>query len=108
MTFLHLSVPFFSSASQTVNTSQMYLDISSYSRDVGDDYFVSVTAHDGQEKSESVFIRFTYSKDLFNVNTHKYECKFSEYNLIIWIQYYLLCMQGTVDDETLLIFQRIF
>ncbi len=75
---------------------------------MGDDYFVSVTAHDGQEKSEGIDIKFTYSKDYFNVNTHKYTCKFSEYNLIICIQYYLLCMQDTVDDETLLIFQRIF
>ncbi|XP_073691331.1 interferon gamma receptor 1-like [Garra rufa] len=59
---------------QTVDTSQTYLDISSYSRDGGDDYFVSVTAHDGQEKSESVFIRFTYSKDFFDANKHKYKC----------------------------------
>ncbi len=77
---LNLSVPFISSASQTVDTSQTYLDISSYSRDVEDDYFVSVTAHDGQEKSENVSIRFTYSKDYFNENQHKYKCTFSEYN----------------------------
>uniref|UniRef100_A0A673JM36 Fibronectin type-III domain-containing protein n=1 Tax=Sinocyclocheilus rhinocerous TaxID=307959 RepID=A0A673JM36_9TELE len=62
------------SASQTVDTSQTYLDISSYSRDADDDYFVFVTAHDGQEKSENVSIRFTYSKDYFNENTHKYKC----------------------------------
>ncbi|XP_058652227.1 interferon gamma receptor 1-like isoform X2 [Onychostoma macrolepis] len=59
---------------QTVDTSQTHLDISSSSRDVGDDYFVSVTAHDGQDKSESVSIRFTYSKDYFDENQHKYKC----------------------------------
>ncbi|XP_058650783.1 interferon gamma receptor 1-like isoform X2 [Onychostoma macrolepis] len=59
---------------QTVDTSQTHLDISSSSRDVGDDYFVFVTAHDGQDKSESVFIRFTYSKDYFDENRHKYKC----------------------------------
>ncbi|XP_050981342.1 interferon gamma receptor 1-like [Labeo rohita] len=64
----------YESVSQSVDTSQMYLDISSYSRDAGDDYFVSVTAHDGQEKSESVSIRFTYSKDFFDENKHKYKC----------------------------------
>ncbi|RXN38399.1 interferon gamma receptor 1-like protein [Labeo rohita] len=63
----------YESVSQSVDTSQMYLDISSYSRDAGDDYFVSVTAHDGQEKSESVSIRFTYSKDFFDENKHKYK-----------------------------------
>ncbi|KAK2896348.1 hypothetical protein Q8A67_010836 [Cirrhinus molitorella] len=64
----------YESDSQTVDTTQTYLDISSYSRDGGDDYFVSVTAHDGQEKSESVSIRFTYSKDYFDENKHKYKC----------------------------------
>ncbi|XP_043090528.1 interferon gamma receptor 1-like [Puntigrus tetrazona] len=64
----------YESASRTVDTSQTYLDISSYSGDVGDDYFVSVTAHDGQEISERASIRFTYSKDYFNINTHKYKC----------------------------------
>uniref|UniRef100_A0A672ND07 Fibronectin type-III domain-containing protein n=1 Tax=Sinocyclocheilus grahami TaxID=75366 RepID=A0A672ND07_SINGR len=64
----------YESASQTVDTSQTYLDISSYSRDADDDYFVFVTAHDGQEKSENVSIRFTYSKDYFDEKKHKYKC----------------------------------
>ncbi|XP_073691330.1 interferon gamma receptor 1-like [Garra rufa] len=64
----------YESDSQTVDTSQTYLDISSYSRDASDDYLVSVTAHDGQEKSESVFIKFTYSKDYFHESKHKYKC----------------------------------
>ncbi|XP_043089295.1 interferon gamma receptor 1-like [Puntigrus tetrazona] len=64
----------YESASRTVDTSQTYLDISSYSGDVGDDYFVSVSAHDGQEISERASIRFTYSKDYFDENKHKYKC----------------------------------
>uniref|UniRef100_A0A8C2GDH1 Interferon gamma receptor 1-like n=1 Tax=Cyprinus carpio TaxID=7962 RepID=A0A8C2GDH1_CYPCA len=64
----------YESASQTVDTSQTYLDISSYSRNADDDYLVFVTAHDGQEKSENVSIRFTYSKDYFDRNKHKYKC----------------------------------
>ncbi|NP_001347833.1 interferon gamma receptor 1-like b1 precursor [Sinocyclocheilus anshuiensis] len=64
----------YESASQTVDTPQTYLDISSYSRDADDDYFVFVTAHDGQEKSENVSIRFTYSKDYFDEKKHKYKC----------------------------------
>ncbi|XP_052469948.1 uncharacterized protein LOC128026722 [Carassius gibelio] len=51
------------SGSQTVDTPQTYLDISSYSSDVGDNYLVLVTAHDGPHKSESVSIKFTYSQD---------------------------------------------
>nr|C8AW47.1 RecName: Full=Interferon gamma receptor 1-like; AltName: Full=Interferon gamma receptor 1-2; Flags: Precursor [Carassius auratus]ACV41809.1 interferon gamma receptor 1-2 [Carassius auratus] len=64
----------YESPSQTVDTSQTYLDISSYSTDVEDDYLVLLTAHDGQEKSEDVSIRFTYSKDYFDENKHKYKC----------------------------------
>ncbi|KAL1263499.1 hypothetical protein QQF64_006238 [Cirrhinus molitorella] len=64
----------YESESQTVDTSQTYLDISNYTRDAGDDYLVSVTAHDGQEKSESISIKFTYSKDYFDENKHKYKC----------------------------------
>ncbi|XP_052427664.1 interferon gamma receptor 1-like isoform X2 [Carassius gibelio] len=64
----------YESPSQTVDTSQTYLDISSYSTDVEDDYLVLLTAHDGQEKSENVSIRFTYSKDYFDENKHKYKC----------------------------------
>ncbi|XP_050981339.1 interferon gamma receptor 1-like [Labeo rohita] len=62
------------SESQTADTFQTYLDISSYSRDASDDYSVSVTAHDGQEKSKSVSITFTYSKDFFDESKHKYKC----------------------------------
>lgn len=76
ITSLNLSVPFISSDSQTADTYQTYLDISSYSRDVGDDYIVFVTAHDGQEKSESVSITFTYSQDFFEEKKQK--CKFSK------------------------------
>ncbi|XP_042624302.1 interferon gamma receptor 1-like [Cyprinus carpio] len=59
------------SDSQTADTLQTYLDISSYSRDVGDDYIVFVTAHDGQEKSESVSITFPYSQDFFEEKKKK-------------------------------------
>uniref|UniRef100_A0A8C2GHX6 Interferon gamma receptor 1-like b n=1 Tax=Cyprinus carpio TaxID=7962 RepID=A0A8C2GHX6_CYPCA len=64
----------YESPSKTVDTSQTYLDISNYSRNADDDYLVFVTAHDGQEKSENVSIRFTYSKDYFDRNKHKYKC----------------------------------
>ncbi|XP_059422810.1 interferon gamma receptor 1-like [Carassius carassius] len=69
-----IKVEAYESASQTVDTSQTYLDISSYSTDVEDDYLVFLTAHDGQEKSENVSIRFTYSKDYFDEKKHKYKC----------------------------------
>ncbi|NP_001347831.1 interferon gamma receptor 1-like a2 precursor [Sinocyclocheilus anshuiensis] len=70
----------YESDSQTVDTTQTYLDISSYSRDVSDDYLVYVTAHDGQEKSESVSIRFTYSKDFFDEKKHKCSLDFPAVN----------------------------
>ncbi|KAL1263501.1 hypothetical protein QQF64_006240 [Cirrhinus molitorella] len=70
------------SDSQTVVTSQTYLDISSYCRDVTDDYIVTVTAHDGQEKSENVSIRFTYSKD-FDESKHKCSLDFPAVNASI-------------------------
>ncbi|XP_048061837.1 interferon gamma receptor 1-like [Megalobrama amblycephala] len=59
---------------QTVDTSQTYLDISNYSKDAADDYSVSVTAHVGQEKSESASIKFTYSEDFYDAIQHKYKC----------------------------------
>ncbi|XP_067242931.1 interferon gamma receptor 1-like [Chanodichthys erythropterus] len=64
----------YQSDSQTVDTSQTYLDISNYSKDAADDYSVSVTAHVGQEKSESASIKFTYSKDFYDENQHAYKC----------------------------------
>ncbi|XP_016144362.1 growth/differentiation factor 10b [Sinocyclocheilus grahami] len=71
----------YESDSQTVpDTTRTYLDISSYSRDVSDDYLVYVTAHDGQEKSESVSIRFTYSKDFFDEKKHKCSLDFPAVN----------------------------
>lgn len=60
--------------SQTVDTSQTYLDISDYSNDAGDDYFVAVTAQVGQEKSESASIKFTYSIDYYDEKKHTYKC----------------------------------
>uniref|UniRef100_A0A8C2DBI9 Interferon gamma receptor 1-like n=1 Tax=Cyprinus carpio TaxID=7962 RepID=A0A8C2DBI9_CYPCA len=68
------------SDSQTADTYQTYLDISSYSRDVGDDYIVFVTAHDGQEKSESVSITFTYSQDFFEEKKQKCSLDFPAVN----------------------------
>jgi len=67
-------VSFICSVARTVDTSQTYLDISNNSDDAADDYFVDVTAHVGQEKSESASIRFTYSKDYYDEKTHKYKC----------------------------------
>ncbi|KAG1941585.1 interferon gamma receptor 1-like [Pimephales promelas] len=64
----------YESVARTVDTSQTYLDISNNSDDAADDYFVDVTAHVGQEKSESASIRFTYSKDYYDEKTHKYKC----------------------------------
>lgn len=66
---------------QTVKTSQTLLDISSYSSEVFDHFVVSVTAHVGQETSESLFVEFTYSTDYYDGKTHR--CKSSECNFII-------------------------
>nr|XP_055026856.1 interferon gamma receptor 1-like [Misgurnus anguillicaudatus] len=52
---------------QTVDTSEMYLDMSEYTSDVNDNYFVTVKALDGQEVS----IKFTYSRSMSDESTHK-------------------------------------
>ncbi|KAI7805477.1 interferon gamma receptor 1-like [Triplophysa rosa] len=65
---------------QTFSTDQTYLDISEYSSDVTDDYFVTVRAHDGQEESNTVANKFTYSKDYVDDNTHKCSVDFPAIN----------------------------
>ncbi|XP_067276832.1 interferon gamma receptor 1-like [Pseudorasbora parva] len=62
------------SGSETVNTSKTNLDISNYSIDGADNYIVSVTAHAGQEQSQSTSIDFTYSTDFYDEKSHKYKC----------------------------------
>nr|XP_055049723.1 interferon gamma receptor 1-like [Misgurnus anguillicaudatus] len=54
---------------QTVDTSEMYLDMSEYTSDVNDNYFVTVKALDGQEVSKTVSITFSYS--MSDESTHK-------------------------------------
>lgn len=56
---------------QTLKTSQRLLNISSYSSDITDHYVVSVTAGVGQEISESLSVKFTYSTDYYDEKTHK-------------------------------------
>ncbi|KAA0717618.1 hypothetical protein E1301_Tti016774 [Triplophysa tibetana] len=68
---------------QTLRTAQTYLNISEYSSDVSDSYYVTVRAYDGQEESNLVFNKFTYSKDLADDNTHKCSVNFPAINTSI-------------------------
>ncbi|XP_052006378.1 interferon gamma receptor 1-like isoform X1 [Xyrauchen texanus] len=68
---------------QTVETSQMHLNISEYTSDPADNYVVTVTAHDGKEKSEHVSVQFTYSSDFYNDNTHKCSVHFPDVNMSV-------------------------
>ncbi|XP_056326628.1 interferon gamma receptor 1-like [Danio aesculapii] len=61
----------YESDSQTLKTSETLLDISSYSSDTTDHYVVLVTADVGQENSESLSVKFTYSTDYYDGKTHK-------------------------------------
>ncbi|XP_056617029.1 interferon gamma receptor 1-like [Triplophysa dalaica] len=65
---------------KTLRTSQTYLDISEYTSDVSDSYYVTVSAHDGQEESNTVFNKFTYSIDLADDNMHKCSVEFPAIN----------------------------
>lgn len=65
---------------QTVKTSQTLLDISSYSSEVFDHFVVSVTAHVGQETSESLSVEFTYSTDYYDGKTHRCTLDFPAVN----------------------------
>ncbi|XP_056117879.1 interferon gamma receptor 1-like [Rhinichthys klamathensis goyatoka] len=94
---------------RTVDTSQIFLDISNYSHDAADDYVVDVTAHVGQEKSESASIRFTYSKDYYDEKKHTYKCSldFPAVNIsvhkdVIKVSFwhpYLFYEQDTLNEE---------
>ncbi|XP_051506864.1 interferon gamma receptor 1-like [Myxocyprinus asiaticus] len=69
--------------SQTVETSQTHLNISEYTSDPADNYVVTVTAHDGQEKSGYVTTEFTYSHDFYNADTHKCSVDFPDVNMSV-------------------------
>lgn len=67
----NVTVKLYTGSNETMNTSQMYLDMSKYTSDVGESYFVTVKALDGQEESKTVSIKFSYSKSWSDESTPK-------------------------------------
>lgn len=69
------SNPVFYSGQQTVRTKQTYLDVSDYSRNVEDSYFLSVKAElNGSLSKPSESVEFTYDEDF----AIKIKCKYSK------------------------------
>ncbi|TRY65255.1 hypothetical protein DNTS_014060 [Danionella cerebrum] len=68
---------------ETLETSELFLDISSISRDVTDSYIVSVSARIGSETSEMSSIKFSYSTDMSDGNTQMCLLDFPAVNVSI-------------------------